>query len=76
MVYYHKLYHQNGVILHACVHGRRKEFFQGGTSGYFQTFFCGGSKVVKFVFDHSKLRKYFLLKFSNSFPPSDTHACV
>ena len=33
--------------------------------------------MVKFVFYHSKLRKQpYLLKFSNSFSPSDTHACV
>ena len=49
----------------------------GGTSGFFQTFFYGRPKVVKFDSYHSKLRKqHFLLKFSNSCPPSDTHACV
>jgi len=33
--------------------------------------------VVKFVFYSSKLRKQpFLLKISNSWPPSGTHACV
>jgi len=25
-----QFFHKNGVILHACVHGRRKEFFQEG----------------------------------------------
>ena len=40
------------------MHGRRKEFFQGGgTSGFFQKYFYGGPKQVKFVFYHSKLRK-------------------
>jgi len=39
-------------------------FSGGGTSGFFQTFFWGGAKVVKFVFYHPKLRKHpFLLKF-------------
>jgi len=27
MVYYNKIFHKNGVIVHTCVHGRRKEFF-------------------------------------------------
>jgi len=27
---YNTIFHKNGVILHACVHGRRKEFLQGG----------------------------------------------
>jgi len=59
------------------VHGRRKKFFQGGTSEFFQTFFFGGPKVLKLGLYHSKLRKqHFLLKFSNSCPSSDTHACV
>jgi len=45
--------------------------------GAFQKVFLGGPKVVKFVFYHSKLRKQpFLLKFSNSCPHTDTHACV
>ena len=70
---YNTIFHKNGVILHACVHGHRKEFLQGGTSGFFQQFFYGGPKVVKFGFYHSKLRKQrFLLKFSNSCPSSDT----
>jgi len=74
---YNTIFHKNVAILHACVHEHRKEFFQRGTSGLFQKFFCGGPKVVKFDFYHSKLRKQrFLLKFSNSCPPSDTHACV
>jgi len=71
------IFYKNVVILHACVHGLRKEFFQGGHKWIFQKFFYGGPKVVKFVFWHSKLRKqYFLLKFSNSCPSSDTHMLV
>jgi len=68
---------QNSVILHACVHGRRKEFFLGEPLGFFQKFFYGRPKVVKFAFYHSKLRKQrFLLKFANSCPSSDTHMFV
>jgi len=51
--------------------------FPGGPLVDFSKSFSrdGGPKVVKFVFYHSKLRKQpFLLKFSNSWPPSDTHA--
>jgi len=39
MVYYNKLFSKNGVILHALVHGRRKDFSMRDTSGLFQTFF-------------------------------------
>jgi len=47
--------------------GVGRSFSGEDTSGYFQTFFYGGPKVVKFGFYHSKLRKqHFLLKFSNS----------
>jgi len=49
----------------------------GVTNGFFQKFFCVGPNVVKFILYHSKLRKeHFLLKFSNSFPSSDTHMIV
>jgi len=59
------------------VHGRRKDFSTGGATGFFRKFFYGGAKVVKFAFYHSKQRKQpFLLKYSDSYPPSDTHACV
>jgi len=54
-----------------------RNFSRGGTSGFFQTFFYGGPKVVKFGFYHSKLRKQrFLLKFSNSCPSSDPYMLV
>jgi len=34
------MFHKNGVILHACVYGWRKEFFQRvATSGFVQKFF-------------------------------------
>jgi len=32
-------FYTNGVILHACVHGRQKDFFQGATIAFFQKFF-------------------------------------
>jgi len=54
-----------------------RNFSRGDTSGFFQKFFYGGPKVVKFGFNHSKLRKHpFLQKFSNSCPSSDTHMLV
>jgi len=59
------------------VHGRQKEFFQGGgTIGFFLTFFYGGPKVVKFVFYHSKLRALFaeIFKFLPLF--QHPYACV
>jgi len=39
------------------IHGRRNDFFQGGTLGDFSKIFLGGTKVVIFEFSHSKLRK-------------------
>jgi len=56
---------------HACVHGRRKDIFQGGISGFFQMF-SRGAKSGEIYFIPLKLRKQlFLLKFSNFCPPSD-----
>jgi len=39
-----------------CAHGRRKDFFQGGTRGFFQKF-SGGAKSGEICFSHLKLRK-------------------
>ena len=30
MVQYNTIFYKNGVILHACVHGRQKDIIQGG----------------------------------------------
>jgi len=39
------IFHKNGVILHVCVHGRRKDFFQGGPLVDFSiSFSMGGQK--------------------------------
>jgi len=52
------------------VRGRRKDFFQGGTTRGFSKIFLGGPKVVKFVFSHSNLRKQpCAVKFSKSRGP-------
>ena len=57
--------------------GVGRNFSRDATSGFFQTFFYGGPKVVKPAFYHSKLRKqHFLLNFTNPSTPSDTPACV
>ena len=67
-----------------CSHGRRKYLLQGGaTRGFFQIFFQGWPKVVKFVFSLSKLRKQpILTNISKSrgvkahpASPSDAHEC-
>jgi len=62
--------------LYAGVHGRRKDFIQGGTSGFFQTFFHRWPKVVKFGCFHSHLKTALFAEIFNFLPPSDTHACV
>jgi len=58
---------QHNLLQKCCdfvIHGRRKDVFQGGTSGFFQTFFWGCPKVMKFVFYQWKLRKQlFFWKF-------------
>jgi len=54
MAYYNTIFHKNGVILHARVHGRRKQFVQGGPRVDFTKIFYGAPTVVKFVFYHSK----------------------
>jgi len=57
--------------------GVGSNFSRGATSGFFQKCFYWGSKMVKFVLYHSKLRKqHFLLKFSNTWPSSDIHMLV
>jgi len=62
--------------LHACVHERRKEFFQGGgNSGFFQVFLGGKSGEICFLPLETK-ETGFLLKISNSCPSPGTHACV
>jgi len=51
MVEYNTNFYKNGVILHACVLGRWKDFIQGGTSWFFQIFLeklPGRAKTVKF----------------------------
>jgi len=65
-------------IIQGYGHGRRKDFFQGDSRGFFQNFFQGGLKVLKFGFYPSKLKKQPF--FANNFkiqrgqgPPSDAH---
>jgi len=38
LVKYNTIFYKNGVILHAYVYERRRDFIQGGTSGFFQKF--------------------------------------
>jgi len=42
MVQYNTIFHKNGAILHACVHGRQKAFFQGGALVDFSKRFSTG----------------------------------
>ena len=58
-----KFFYKNGVILHACVHGRRKDLSRGALVDFSASFCRRGLKVVKFVFCHSKRRKRFFAKF-------------
>ena len=44
-------------ILLACVHGRRKDFFQGALVDCSKSCSRDGPEVVKFVFYHSNIRK-------------------
>jgi len=78
MVKYNTMFYKNGVIFHACVHERGRIFSREATSGFFQKFFYGGGpKSGEICFLSLETEKTtFLLKFSNSCHPSDTHACV
>ena len=59
---------QKCVILHSCVHGRRKDF-PGGSSWFFEKFCRRAKKWRNMFFYHLKWRKqHFLLKCSNSCP--------
>jgi len=75
MVWYNTIFYKNGVILHACVHGRRKDFSKegGGPSGFFQNV-SDGQKWWNLFLSLETKKTAFLLK--NSCPPPDTHACV
>ena len=48
---------QNCEILLACVHGRRKDFFQGALVDCSKSCSRDGPEVVKFVFYHSNIKK-------------------
>ena len=65
--------------LHACVHGRRKEFFQGGaTSRFFQKFFYGAAKNGEIWFLPLEITKTAFLADILKFLPLFGHpyACV
>jgi len=57
------------------MHGRRKGFFQGGTSEFFQKIFYGGQKWWNVFFPtRNSENNLFLLRFSKSrggLPPFD-----
>jgi len=68
MVKYNTSFLQKCVILHSCVHGRRKDF-PGGSSWFFEKFCRRAKKWRNMFFYHLKWRKqHFLLKCSNSCP--------
>ena len=59
------------------MHGRRKDVFQGGTSGFFQTFvYGGGAKVVKFVFLPLETKKIAVFAEIFKFLPPFRHTCL
>jgi len=67
------------MILHACVHKRREDFFPGGRAlVYFSKRFSSGVlKVAKFVFLPLETKKTtFFAEIFEFLPPSDTRACV
>ena len=46
MVYYNTIFRKDGVISHACVHGRRRNLSRGASSGFYQMFFYGVAKTT------------------------------
>jgi len=70
------IFYKNGVLLHACVYGRLKDFFQGEQLVDFSKSFSRGGKVLKFVFYHSKLRKQPFFAEIFKFLPPFRHPCL
>jgi len=69
MVYYNTIVCKNGIILHVCVHGRRKDFFQEAATGLFQKFLQGGAISGEIWFLPLETKKIaFFVKFSHSCP--------
>jgi len=68
---------QKGVILHACMHGRRKEVFQGGPLVDFSKRFSTGAKSCEICFLPLEIKKTaFFAEISNSCPTRHPYACV
>jgi len=56
--------------------GVGRNFSRGATSGFFQTFYKGEPKVVKFGFQHSKLRKTTFFAETFKLLPLFRHPCL
>jgi len=63
-------FNKNGVILHGMIFSKVGHYWI-----FPKAFLGGGSGEIRFLPLETK-KTAFLLKFSNSCPPSDTHACV
>jgi len=79
MVQYNTIFHKNGVISRARVHGRRREFFQGGGHKWiFPKVFLREAKSGEICFLPLEIKKtaFFaeIFKFLSLFP--HPHACV
>jgi len=69
-------FYKNGVIWHACVHGRRKDFIQGGTSRFFQKFLQRGAKSGEICFLPLETRKTEFFAEIFKFLPPFRHPCL
>jgi len=79
MVQYNTIFHKNGVILHACAWASElgRYFSRGGTSAFFQKFFCG-AKSGETCFLPLEIKKTaFLAELFNPAPlPTPKGLCV
>jgi len=66
---------KNGVILHACVHGHRKEFFQGALVKFFQQYFRRGTSG-EICFLPLETKKTVLFAEIYKFLPLFRHPCL
>jgi len=75
---YNTIFHKNGVILHACVHGRPKDFFQRGPRVDFSKSVTTGANCGEICFLPLEIKKTALFADFFKFLPLFQHpyACV
>jgi len=76
MVKYNTIFYKTGVIFHASVHGRRKDFSRGATNGFFQTFFLGGEQKWWSLLFTTRNQENTLFCWNFQIPAPFRHPCL